>query len=111
MTNDQINYDEVNVPSVAGICDCLLYSTVLMLDHVQTGLLACWRDQFSFFKAPEWCSIICLVMPESENATFDGQGAGWCVNEPGSAHRPTAQNGQVLILYLLPGGEIEFTWT
>jgi Domain of unknown function (DUF4863) len=52
---------------------------------------------------------ICMVMPDAEGATFDGQGAGWCVNEPNSAHRPTARNGQVLILYLLPDGEIEFT--
>ncbi len=52
---------------------------------------------------------ICMVMPETEGATFDGRGAGWCVNEPGSAHRPTARNGEVLILYLLPNGEIEFT--
>lgn len=52
---------------------------------------------------------ICLTMPETPGATFDGQGAGWCVNEPGSAHRPTVRGGQALILYFLPGGQIEFT--
>ncbi len=52
---------------------------------------------------------ICLNMPETPGATFDGRGAGWCVYEPGSAHRPTVGGGQALILYLLPGGKIEFT--
>ncbi len=52
---------------------------------------------------------ICLNMPQTPGATFDGNGAGWCLYEPGSAHRPTVSNGEALILYLLPGGEIEFT--
>ncbi|NCF10982.1 MAG: DUF4863 family protein, partial [Gammaproteobacteria bacterium] len=29
--------------------------------------------------------------------------------EPNSAHRPTVRDGRALVLYLLPGGEIEFT--
>jgi hypothetical protein len=36
-------------------------------------------------------------------------GAGWCVNEPGSSHCPTVTDGEALVLYLLPDGEINFT--
>ena len=52
---------------------------------------------------------ICMTMPVTPSAKFDGQGAGWCVNEPGSAHHPTVTDGEALVLYLLPGGRIEFT--
>jgi len=52
---------------------------------------------------------ICLTLPQTEGAEFDGQGAGWCVNEPGSGHFPTVRGGEALVLYLLPGGEIDFT--
>ncbi len=52
---------------------------------------------------------ICLTMPVTPEARFDGHGAGWCVNEPGSAHRPTVTGGEALVLYLLSDGEIEFT--
>lgn len=52
---------------------------------------------------------VCLVMPFSEDAKFDGHGAGWCVNAPGSAHHPTVTEGRALVLYLLPDGKIEFT--
>jgi hypothetical protein len=50
-----------------------------------------------------------LVMPLEGPATFDGRGAGWVVYGPGSAHRPTVAGGKALVLYLLPGGAIEFT--
>jgi hypothetical protein len=50
-----------------------------------------------------------LIMPLTEGATFDGHAAGWCVYEPGSAHRPTVAKGEALVLYLLPQGAIEFT--
>ena len=58
-----------------------------------------------------------LVMPLAEGdglvpgggAAFDGQGAGWKVYGPGSAHRPTVSGGRALVLYLLPQGAIEFT--
>jgi hypothetical protein len=43
------------------------------------------------------------------DARFDGQGAGWKVYAPGSAHRPTVSGGRALVLYLLPQGAIEFT--
>lgn len=52
---------------------------------------------------------ICMVMPLDDDARFDGQPRGWCVFEPGSEHRPTVQGGRALVLYMLPGGEIEFT--
>ena len=50
-----------------------------------------------------------LVMPLDAGARFDGQGAGWLVYGPGSAHPPTVTGGRALVLYLLPGGAIEFT--
>lgn len=52
---------------------------------------------------------ICLVMPVDATAQFDNHGRGWCVFRPGSAHRPTVTGGRALVLYLLPGGLIEFT--
>lgn len=52
---------------------------------------------------------ICMIMPQDKDATFDGCGAGWCVNPPGSAHFPTVKGGKAIILYLLPEGNIEFT--
>lgn len=52
---------------------------------------------------------ICMVMPVTKGSLFDGRGAGWCVNTPGSAHHPTVTNGRSLVLYLLPEGRIEFT--
>jgi hypothetical protein len=52
---------------------------------------------------------VCLVMPLAGPATFDGRGAGWVVYPPGSAHRPTVAGGKAAVLYLLPGGLIEFT--
>ncbi len=52
---------------------------------------------------------VCMVMPVTEGSLFDGHGAGWCVNPPGSAHHPTVTNGRTVVLYLLPDGRIEFT--
>ncbi len=52
---------------------------------------------------------VCMIMPVTKNARFDGRDAGWCVNPPGSAHRPTVTNGRAFVLYLLPDGQIEFT--
>jgi len=54
---------------------------------------------------------ICMIMPVDTEALFDGKGRGWCVYEPGSAHHPTVSNGEALVLYMLPGGHIEFTDT
>lgn len=50
-----------------------------------------------------------LIMPLSSGSQFDGRNAGWLVYGPGSAHSPTVTGGRALILYLLPGGAIEFT--
>ncbi len=52
---------------------------------------------------------ICMVMPVDEGATFCGNGRGWCVYAPGSAHVPSVAGGRALVLYLLPDGKIEFT--
>ena len=52
---------------------------------------------------------VCMVMPVTKNAKFDGHGAGWCVNLPDTAHHPTVTDGRALVLYLLPEGRIEFT--
>jgi hypothetical protein len=49
-----------------------------------------------------------LVMPLEGDARFNGQPAGWKVYEAGSAHYPTVTDGRALVLYLLPGGEIQF---
>lgn len=50
-----------------------------------------------------------LVVPLDDGARFDGHGAGWVVYDPGSAHRPTVSDGRALVMYLLPGGSIEFS--
>lgn len=50
-----------------------------------------------------------MVMPIDDPAKFDGTPRGWKVYGPNSAHRPTVTGGSALVLYLLPGGEIEFT--
>lgn len=50
-----------------------------------------------------------LILPQDENALFDGRPAGWAVMPPGSAHRPTVTQGRALVLYLLPQGQIQFS--
>jgi hypothetical protein len=50
-----------------------------------------------------------MVMPLTEQAAFDGHGKGWCVYGPGTSHHPTVSDGEAIVLYLLPQGEIEFT--
>lgn len=52
---------------------------------------------------------VCMIMPVTETARFDGNSKGWKVYEPGSAHHPTVTEGEALVLYLLPDGQIEFT--
>ena len=39
---------------------------------------------------------------------FDDQPAGWVVLGPDSVHVPTVRDGTMLIVYLLPEGQIEF---
>lgn len=50
-----------------------------------------------------------MIMPVTAGAKFDGQGRGWLVYGPDTAHHPTVTEGKALVLYLLPGGAIEFT--
>jgi hypothetical protein len=50
-----------------------------------------------------------MIIPAAAGAKFDGHGRGWLVYEPGSAHAPTVTKGRAIILYLLPGGQIDFT--
>lgn len=52
-----------------------------------------------------------LILPTEGQATFDNHPAGWLVYGPGSAHKPTVANGCAYIMYLLPGGVIDFTRT
>ena len=49
-----------------------------------------------------------LCFAERGEPQFDGQPPGWTVYPPGSRHVPTVAGGEMLILYLLPGGAIEF---
>ena len=52
---------------------------------------------------------ICMVMPQAPDARFDGHARGWCVYAPQTEHFPTVTGGQALVLYMLPGGRIDFT--
>ena len=50
-----------------------------------------------------------MIMPLDPRAQFDGRGRGWLVYPAGHAHYPTVTGGRAIVLYLLPGGAIEFT--
>ena len=52
---------------------------------------------------------VCMIIPITEGAKFDGIPRGWCAFEPGSSHHPTVSDGRALVLYMLPDGEIEFS--
>lgn len=52
-----------------------------------------------------------MIMPLDDGAKFDGRGKGWLVYPAGHAHHPTVTGGKAIVLYLLPGGAIEFTKT
>ena len=52
---------------------------------------------------------VCMIMPITPDAKFDGLPRGWCVFEPGSGHHPTVSDGRARILYMLPEGKIDFT--
>ena len=49
-----------------------------------------------------------LCFTINDDPRFDGNPEGWVVYEPESQHVPTVSGGQMLILYFLPGGAIEF---
>jgi hypothetical protein len=49
-----------------------------------------------------------LCFARSGQPRFDGQPEGWVAYGQGSVHVPTVRGGEMLILYFLPGGAIEF---
>ena len=49
-----------------------------------------------------------LLFPRAGTPAFDGHPPGWVVYGPDSVHVPTVTGGEMLILYFLPGGAIEF---
>ncbi|MBL8755202.1 MAG: DUF4863 family protein [Planctomycetes bacterium] len=49
-----------------------------------------------------------LCMATKGAPKFDGHDAGWVVYGKGSVHVPTVRGGEMLILYFLPAGAIEF---
>jgi 2-hydroxylaminobenzoate mutase len=48
-----------------------------------------------------------MIVPLEEGAQFCGHGAGWRVFPPLSEHFPTV-TGRALMMYFLPGGDIEY---
>jgi hypothetical protein len=49
---------------------------------------------------------LCFAL--SGKPTFDGRAPGWVVYGPDSKHVPTVAGGEMLIVYFLPEGAIEF---
>lgn len=49
-----------------------------------------------------------LCFATSGRPRFDGSSAGWVVYGRDTTHVPTVTDGEMLILYFLPGGAIEF---
>lgn len=49
------------------------------------------------------------ILPISGTPKFDDFAAGWYVYPAGSEHHPTVSGGDAYVIYLLPGGAIEFT--
>jgi hypothetical protein len=49
-----------------------------------------------------------LCFTRSGAPKFDGKPEGWVVYGKGSVHVPTVRDGEMLILYFLPAGAIEF---
>ncbi|MCB9682542.1 MAG: DUF4863 family protein [Alphaproteobacteria bacterium] len=47
-----------------------------------------------------WC------VPMEGTPSFEGVQAGWAVMPAGSRHVPTVRDGRMLIVYVLPGGEM-----
>lgn len=47
-------------------------------------------------------------VPLEGTPLFDGRPPGWVVYSPDSVHVPTVTGGEMLIVYLLPRGEMEF---
>ena len=49
-----------------------------------------------------------LCFPFSGDPTFDGRSPGWLVYAEDSEHAPLVEGGAMLVLYILPNGEIEW---
>ncbi|MCA8974246.1 MAG: DUF4863 family protein [Planctomycetes bacterium] len=49
-----------------------------------------------------------LCFTTAGSPRFDGHAPGWVVYGKGSTHVPTVTDGEMLILYFLPGGAIDF---
>jgi len=49
-----------------------------------------------------------FLVPLEGEPRFEGTTAGWVVLPPESTHVPAVEGGTMLIVYLLPQGEIEF---
>ena len=49
-----------------------------------------------------------FCVPLDGEPDFEGTHSGWHVLPPGSRHIPEVKNGRMLIVYLLPNGEMEF---
>jgi hypothetical protein len=54
------------------------------------------------------CGEVNWCVAREGTPTFDGDGPGWVVKAEGSTHVPTVEGGEMLIVYLLPQGAIEF---
>jgi hypothetical protein len=50
-----------------------------------------------------------LLFARRGTPEFDGHPEGWAVYPPGSTHVPAVSDGEMVILYFLPGGAIEWT--
>ncbi|SIT47584.1 conserved hypothetical protein [Paraburkholderia piptadeniae] len=70
---------------------------------VESGLLRDVKGQYHCHTKGE----INMIVPLEEGAQFCGHGAGWRVFPPMSEHFPTV-TGRALMMYFLPGGEIEY---
>jgi hypothetical protein len=70
---------------------------------VESGLLRDVKGQYHCHTKGE----INMIIPLEEGAQFCGHGEGWRVFEPMSEHFPTV-TGRALMMYFLPGGEIEY---
>lgn len=70
---------------------------------VESGLLRDVKGQYHCHTKGE----INMIIPLEAGAQFCGHGAGWRVFPPMSEHYPTV-TGRALMMYFLPGGEIEY---
>jgi hypothetical protein len=70
---------------------------------VESGLLRDVKGQYHCHTNGE----INMIIPLEDDAQFCGHGAGWRVFAPMSEHFPTVK-GHALMMYFLPGGEIEY---